>query len=114
MGARGFFVGARGMCKLLGTSVGRSGTQVVASWNRLLVLGGATVAWSFLRCSGGVAYPRFEDLVWLASAGGAFLFASASFRSSVGSPVVDTCTKAVVEGARCCPNSALLMVKSTR
>ncbi|RZS28438.1 hypothetical protein BHM03_00062030 [Ensete ventricosum] len=35
-----------------------------------------------------VAYPRSEDVVWLASVGEASLFASALFRSSVGSPIV--------------------------
>ncbi|RWW14530.1 hypothetical protein GW17_00021690 [Ensete ventricosum] len=54
---------------------------------------------------GGVAYPRSGDLVWPASMGGASLFASASFHSSVGSSVVNPCTKAVVGGARCCPDS---------
>ncbi|RWW17061.1 hypothetical protein GW17_00019030 [Ensete ventricosum] len=54
MDARGFFVGARGMCWLLGMSTGRSGTPAVAScWSQLLVLGGATVARSLLRCSEG-------------------------------------------------------------
>ncbi|RWW48345.1 hypothetical protein BHE74_00045585, partial [Ensete ventricosum] len=42
---------------------------------------------------GGVAYPRSGDLVWLAPVGGASLFASASFCSTAGSPIVDTCTK---------------------
>ncbi|RRT54879.1 hypothetical protein B296_00026431 [Ensete ventricosum] len=35
-----------------------------------------------------VAYHRSEDVVWLASVGEASLFASALFRSSVGSPIV--------------------------
>ncbi|RWW04722.1 hypothetical protein GW17_00032039 [Ensete ventricosum] len=41
-----------------------------------------------------VAYPWSEDLMWLASMGEAFFFASASFRSSVGSSVVNVYTKA--------------------
>ncbi|RWW43901.1 hypothetical protein BHE74_00050388 [Ensete ventricosum] len=41
-----------------------------------------------------VAYPWSEDLMWLASVGEAFFFASASFRSSVGSSVVNVYTKA--------------------
>ncbi|RZR78013.1 hypothetical protein BHM03_00003234 [Ensete ventricosum] len=54
MGAMRFFIGARGMCRLLGTSVGRLGTQAVAPcWSRLLVLGGAAAARSLLRCSRG-------------------------------------------------------------
>ncbi|RWV92608.1 hypothetical protein GW17_00044998 [Ensete ventricosum] len=46
----------------------------------------------------GVAYPWSEHLVWSASMGRAFVFASTSFDSSTGSLVIDACTKAVVEG----------------
>ncbi|RWW18428.1 hypothetical protein GW17_00017585 [Ensete ventricosum] len=53
MGARGFFVGIRGMCRLLGTSTGKLRTQVVTScWSRLLIFGGVTTAQSLLRSSG--------------------------------------------------------------
>ncbi|RWW16298.1 hypothetical protein GW17_00019827 [Ensete ventricosum] len=45
-----------------------------------------------------VAYPRLGDLAWVASVGGASLFASAFFHSSTGSLVVDAYTKAVVGG----------------
>ncbi|RWW47717.1 hypothetical protein BHE74_00046265 [Ensete ventricosum] len=45
MGARRFFIGARGMCRLLGTSAGRSGTRAVAlGWSRLMGPGGAAIA----------------------------------------------------------------------
>ncbi|RZR96681.1 hypothetical protein BHM03_00025727 [Ensete ventricosum] len=54
MDIRGFFIGAREMCWFLGTSVGRSGTQAIAScWSRLLVFGGAVAARSLLQCFGG-------------------------------------------------------------
>ncbi|RZR72005.1 hypothetical protein BHM03_00009338 [Ensete ventricosum] len=82
--AQGFFVGARGMCRLLGTSASRSGTQAVASCQcHLLVLGGATAAWSLLQCYGEVAYPRSGDLVWLASMSGASPFTTRSFYGSL-------------------------------
>ncbi|RWW05200.1 hypothetical protein GW17_00031541 [Ensete ventricosum] len=64
--------------------------------------------------SRGVAYPRSGDLVWLASIGGASLFASASFHSSCGSLVVGVSTKTVVKGARYYHDSAPLMVKLAR
>ncbi|RZS13557.1 hypothetical protein BHM03_00045136 [Ensete ventricosum] len=52
MGVRGFFVGALGMCRLLGTLTGRSKIQAVTSCrSRLLVLSGAVATYSLLRCS---------------------------------------------------------------
>ncbi|RZS19092.1 hypothetical protein BHM03_00051441 [Ensete ventricosum] len=89
MGAWGFFISAKEMCKLLGTSVSCD-------------------------ISRGVTYPRSGDLVWLASIGGVSLFASASFHSSCGSPVVDVSTKTVVKGARYYHDSAPPMVKLAR
>ncbi|RWW63835.1 hypothetical protein BHE74_00028966 [Ensete ventricosum] len=59
-----------------------------------------------------VAYPWSWDLVWSAPVGGTFLFWSMPFQTSVGSSVVDVCTKAMV-GGMCRPNSAPPMVKST-
>ncbi|RZS16834.1 hypothetical protein BHM03_00048887 [Ensete ventricosum] len=70
MDARGFFVGTRGICWVLGTS---------------------TVCCDVPE---GVAYPGSKDLVWLASVGETSLLASSSFRSSTGSSVVNACTKA--------------------
>ncbi|RRT58037.1 hypothetical protein B296_00036632 [Ensete ventricosum] len=78
MGVRGFFVGALGMCRLLGTLTGRAKIQAVTS------------------CRRRVAYPRSGDLIWLTFMGETFFFVSASFRSSVGYLFVDTCTKAMV------------------
>ncbi|RRT51825.1 hypothetical protein B296_00031566 [Ensete ventricosum] len=69
---------------------------MVVFQRELLIL--ATTAQSLLRCSGGIAYPRSGDLIWLAFVGGASLFASAFFRSSIGYPVVDACTKVMVGG----------------
>ncbi|RWW57309.1 hypothetical protein BHE74_00035934 [Ensete ventricosum] len=47
---------------------------------------------------GGVAYPWLWDLIRLATEGRPSLFYSVFFRSSTGSLVVDTCTKAIVGG----------------
>ncbi|RWV91682.1 hypothetical protein GW17_00046017 [Ensete ventricosum] len=47
--------------------------------------------------SGRVACPQSRNLIWLAFIGGVYLFTSASFHSSAGSPIVDACTKVVVE-----------------
>ncbi|RWW00666.1 hypothetical protein BHE74_00056617 [Ensete ventricosum] len=103
MGAQGFFVGTQGMCRLLEMSVGRSGTQAVAScWSRLLVLDRAPTARVCCDVLWGVAYPRSGDFVWLSSMGGDSLFASVSFHSSTDIPVVDVYTKTVV-GGRCHP-----------
>ncbi|RWV89057.1 hypothetical protein BHE74_00033641 [Ensete ventricosum] len=46
----------------------------------------------------GVAYLWSRNLIWLASMGKASLSASVSFCSSVGSPVIDACAKAMVRG----------------
>ncbi|RWW77177.1 hypothetical protein BHE74_00014692 [Ensete ventricosum] len=54
-----------------------------------------------MSCSSLVA-----NLVCLASVSKTSLFASASFRSSVGSPIVDAYAKAAVGGVRCCPDLA--------
>ncbi|RRT47439.1 hypothetical protein B296_00021137 [Ensete ventricosum] len=86
------------MCKLLKTSAGRSGAQVVSlCWSRLLVLDGAVVSRSLLRCSGGSCLSLVEGPCLVGSVGGTFLFTSASFDSSTSSSVIDACTKAVVE-----------------
>ncbi|RZR85416.1 hypothetical protein BHM03_00012391 [Ensete ventricosum] len=54
MDAKDFFIGAREMCDLLGTSARRLGTYAGASyWGRLLVFGGAPAARGLLQCSEG-------------------------------------------------------------
>ncbi|RRT69236.1 hypothetical protein B296_00018927 [Ensete ventricosum] len=54
MGAKGFFIGAQGMYRLIETSVGRSRTQAVGlCWSRLLVFSGAIATQSLLRCFEG-------------------------------------------------------------
>ncbi|RWW21745.1 hypothetical protein GW17_00014087 [Ensete ventricosum] len=45
-----------------------------------------------------VVYLWSGNIIWLASVGKVSLFTSASFRSSVGSPVVNACAKATVGG----------------
>ncbi|RWW42336.1 hypothetical protein BHE74_00052131 [Ensete ventricosum] len=96
MDARRFFIGARKMCWLLRMSIGRMKTRAVASsWSRLLVVGRAVVARSLLRCSRDLSSIRGP--CWLAFVGEASLFASASFRSLMGFPIVKACTKASVE-----------------
>ncbi|RZS04683.1 hypothetical protein BHM03_00035053 [Ensete ventricosum] len=140
MDTRGFFVGTQGMLKLLGMSTGRSGTQMVdcepfdssKALENLFETMSLSRARKLLRTWAespikGEVYldqtsmgeksirgSRSEDLVWLAFVGGVSLFASASFRSLADSPVVDTCTKVVVRGARCYPDSTPMTVKSAR
>ncbi|RRT45869.1 hypothetical protein B296_00020016 [Ensete ventricosum] len=46
----------------------------------------------------GAIYFWSENFDWLVSVGKASLFASASFRSSTGSSIIDACAKAVVGG----------------
>ncbi|RWV98721.1 hypothetical protein BHE74_00047126 [Ensete ventricosum] len=72
-----------------------------------LVLGGVAAAQSLWQCFRGSCLSLIGDLVWLASVGGASLFASASFHSSVGSSVVNACTKVVVGGRGATPTRPL-------
>ncbi|RZR78487.1 hypothetical protein BHM03_00003857 [Ensete ventricosum] len=91
MGAKAFFVGDQGMCKLLGTSTGRS-SHAKVDFRSLVELQLPGVCFNVLGelsiLSRGASFGRPMR--------GEFLsFAIASFHSSIGSPVVDTCTKAV-------------------
>ncbi|RZS16414.1 hypothetical protein BHM03_00048401 [Ensete ventricosum] len=75
--------------------------RLPSSLDRLVVGSVADALQSLEVCCdvlGGVAYPWLGDLVRLATEGRAFLFYSVFFRSSTGSLVVDTYTKAVVGG----------------
>ncbi|RRT39974.1 hypothetical protein B296_00022233 [Ensete ventricosum] len=98
MDAQGSFVGARGMCWLYGTSVGRLRNWAITScWHRDLVLGEATAARSLLRCFGG----ELLILDGWTSFGGPQRVKFPSLRvcpsvPSVGSPVVNAYTKVMV------------------
>ncbi|RWW13502.1 hypothetical protein GW17_00022768 [Ensete ventricosum] len=99
MDARGFFVGAERCAssstrRLVNQEPERSPRAGVNFWS-LVELQSLGVHCDVPR---GVAYLWSGNLVWLASVGKASLFASASFRSSVGSSIVDACTKAAVGG----------------
>ncbi|RWW14329.1 hypothetical protein GW17_00021905 [Ensete ventricosum] len=98
MDAQGSFVGAQGMCWLHGMSVGRLRNRAIAScWHRDLVLGEATAARSLLRCFGGELLILDGGTLF----GGPQRVKFPSLRvcpstPSVGSLVVNACTKVVV------------------
>ncbi|RWW22047.1 hypothetical protein GW17_00013773 [Ensete ventricosum] len=108
MGAKAFFVGDQGMCKLLGTSTGRS-SHAKVDFRSLVELQLPGVCFNVLGelpiLGRGASFGRPMR--------GEFLsFEIASFHSSIGSPVVDTCNKAVVKGAICHLDAIPLTIKS--
>ncbi|RZR95928.1 hypothetical protein BHM03_00024893 [Ensete ventricosum] len=89
MGARGFFVRAQGMYRLLRTLAGRPRTQAIVSYlSQLLVLGGAAAAQSLLRCFGGSYISSVGGLCLVGFRDRAFLFAKFYGKAvSAGIPV---------------------------